>query len=119
MHYRLLGLLMVSTLTPVDVCFNMLPKPKRHHACSSYGVRKPADVAVTLWSIVEQAAFIAGALGIYMYRENAIAFESEAMNYKHILSKADRRAFARKERNLHCDVDIAAVNKRTLPPLSL
>ena len=54
-----------------------------------------------------------------MYRENAIAFESEAMNYKHILSKADRRAFARKERNLHCDVDIAAVNKRTLPLLSL
>ena len=30
--------------------------------------------------------------------------------------KADSRAFARKERNLHCDLHIAAENKRTLPP---
>ena len=28
----------------------------------------------------------------------------------------DRRAFARKERSLHSDVHVAAVNKHTLPP---
>ena len=28
----------------------------------------------------------------------------------------DRRAFARKERNLHCDVHVTAENKHTLPP---
>ena len=53
----------------IDVCFNMLPKHMRRHAGSYYGARKPADVAVTLWSVE-------GLLGLY--RENAIAIESEA-----------------------------------------
>ena len=30
-----------------------------------------------------------------------------------------RRAFARTERNLHCDVHVAAENKHTLPPFGL
>ena len=46
----------------------MLPKHKRCHA-GSYGARKPADVAVKVWSVE-------GLLGLY--RENAIAIESDA-----------------------------------------
>ena len=59
----------------------MLPKHKRRHAGSSHGARKPADVAVTLLSVEGL---------LCLYRENAIAIESEA---------GDWRAFARKERN--------------------
>ena len=59
---------MVSTLTPVGVCLNMLPKHKRRHAGYSYGAGKPTDVAMKLWSmyrgltLIEQAGFIAGAI---------------------------------------------------------
>ena len=48
----------------------MLPKPRQHHAGSSYGARKPADVAVTLWSV---EGILLG-----LYRENAFAIEGEA-----------------------------------------
>ena len=51
-----------------------------------------------------------------LYRENANAIESEAGDSLNVYSKADRRAFARKERNLHCDLHVAAENKRILPP---
>ena len=50
------------------------------------------------------------------YRENAIAIESEARDSLNVYGKAGRRAFAHKECNLHCDVRVAAENKRTLPP---
>ena len=46
-----------------------------------------------------------------LYRENAIAIESEARDSINVQSKAGRRACARKERNLHCDVHVATVTK--------
>ena len=55
-------------------------------------------------------------LYIGLYRENAIAIESEDRDSLNVQSKADRRAFACKERNLYCDVHVAAENKRTLLP---
>ena len=54
---------------------------------------------------------------IGLYRENAIAIESEARDSLNVYIKVERRATcARRERNLHCDVPVAAENKRTLPP---
>ena len=67
---------------------------------------------------------------IGLYRENAIAIESEARSLNggnacffsamtftsQCNLRSCRRAFARKERNLHCDVHVAAENKQTLPP---
>ena len=38
---------------------------------------------------------------IGLYRENAIAIESEASDS---LTYVDKSGFARKERNLHCDI---------------
>ena len=55
-------------------------------------------------------------IAIGLHRENAIAIKSEARDSLNVQSKADRRAFAHKERNLHCDVHVAAENKHTLPP---
>ena len=52
---------------------------------------------------------------IGLYHEGAIAIESDARDCLNVWSKAEHRAFARKERNLHCDVHVAAENKRTLP----
>ena len=49
---------------------------------------------------------------IGLYRENAIAIESEDSS----LWRIDQSGFARKERNLHCDVHVAAEIKHTLPP---
>ena len=46
---------------------------------------------------------------IGLYRKNAIVIESEA-------SDSDESRFARKDRNLHCDVRVAAENKHTLLP---
>ena len=57
----------------------MLLKHKRHHAGSPYGARKPADIAVTLWSMYIQAAIRRGRYRDKgLYRENSIAIESEA-----------------------------------------
>ena len=53
---------------------------------------------------------------IGIYRENAIAIESEARESQNVYIKADRRAFALKERNLHCGVHVTAENKPTLSP---
>ena len=49
-----------------------------------------------------------------IYRENALAIESEAILSKRIAKRTG--GGARKERNLNCDLRVAAVNKRTLPP---
>ena len=54
-------------------------------------------------------------IGLY-YCENDIAIDSEARDFLNVWSEADRQAFAHKERHLHCDVHVAAENKRTLPP---
>ena len=67
---------------------------------------------------------------IGLYRENAIlqsrvrlatqtavmcvCFQRRRVRYN---ENYDRREFARNERNLHCDVHVAAENKHTLPPL--
>ena len=49
-----------------------------------------------------------------LYRENAIAIESEARDSLNVLIKADRRAFAHMEHI--CDIHVGDANKRTLPP---
>ena len=73
-----------------------------------YCARKPADVAVTLHGLyINKTRSVRRGC----YRENAIAIESEARDPLNVQSKADMRAFAPKECNLHCDV-----NKRSLPP---
>ena len=48
-----------------------------------------------------------------MYRENAIAIESEASDSLMYRSNG----FARKERDLYCGVNVAAKNKHPLPSL--
>ena len=60
---------------------------------------------------------------IGLYRENAIAIESEAkdpfggnVNYVTMQSTLHIPEFARNERNLHCDVHINTENRHTLPP---
>ena len=67
---------------------------------------------------------------MYSCRKNAIAIESEASDpnggnvclfsvatcTSQCNLRSSRRAFARRERNLHCDVHVAAENKHTLPP---
>ena len=50
---------------------------------------------------------------IGLYRENAIAIESEARYSINVKPKADRRAPARKER-LHCNVHVIAEIKRSM-----
>ena len=53
---------------------------------------------------------------IGLYRDNAIAIESQDRDFLNVQIKVDRRAFARKERNLYCDVYVAAENKCTFLP---
>ena len=73
---------------------------------------------------------VAAALVIDLYRENAIAIESQASDPNGgnvcLFSAATctsqckwrtwQAGFARNERNLHCDVHTTAENKHTLPP---
>ena len=72
----------------------MLPKRKRHHAVT----------------------FVAGAIAIKVFIAKTPLQSRARLCSLNVLSKADRRACARKERNLHCDVYVAAENERTLPP---
>ena len=53
---------------------------------------------------------------IGLYRENAVAIESEASDSLTYYRRIDQSGFLRKERNLHCDVHVTAKNKHTLPP---
>ena len=53
---------------------------------------------------------------IGLYRENAIAVESEASGSLMWTRSIDQSGFARKERNLHCDVHVASENRHILPP---
>ena len=53
---------------------------------------------------------------IGLYRENTIAIESEASDSLTYYCRIDQIGFARKERNMHCDVYLAAKNRHALPP---
>ena len=91
----------------------------RHESDDVYSLRCRLDGSVNsiTHSVVNSDVHVKSKPhSIGLYRENAIAIESEASDSLTQTPSIDQSGFARTERNLHCDVHVAVENRHILPP---